>query len=276
MEIVNGSPGKVWVDLDCNDNSTFRTAYVGQLVKPTVGPAAYSAGNGVIAAAVASGAYDGTGEQYIMGLVLGNNLYEPAHSTTSNSNAITSVDSHLDTVQRRFAEGHTVAVGDKGAKVEIGIITPNTILKSKIYNSTIGTALTLLTVTTGSTNGTGFTSNATQHAVVAGFATVAGLSGANAGIYRQTYDASTTVRTVNNRFPHDIAIGDTFVSVPLVKSFSKMQVNSTALYIDGAADVTTNCFGIIVYDMWLEDRANAYCTFSFLPMHCGVFFRATS
>lgn len=268
MEIVSGSPGKYWDYVDCNDNSTYVTLYVGQAVK--------TGSDGVVNLSTASGAYDATGESMIVGVVLGTNLYKPSYSATSKSNSITSENAHTNTTERRFGEGFHVRRGDKRAMVEVGIITTETVLRAKVYNSTIGTALTLLTVTTGSTDGTGFTSNATQHTPVADMACVYGLSGANAGVYAPTKNTSTTVHATELYFPSDIAIGDTFVGAPFRLGNCLAYFDSNALFLDGSAALTTNYFGIRVVGFDLSNRANAWIDFMFNPMHLGVRYRGTT
>ena len=241
-------------------NSTSQL-YVGQVV--------YSVADGVDTIATATGAADTTSKKVPLGIVVGTNNDVPVHSLTSNSNTITGVITQAAQVAREnFGMEGQMVKGDKQAAVEVALITPLTLIKAKLYNSTLGTAPTIQTVTTGSTTGLGYTANATDVAGAADLATAHCRTGANAGLSRITDDTSTTVIANDRAFQQDIAIGDTFVRVPLRPlGLSRVQTDSLALFIDVSAAIGTNYWSINMHDLNLAEAGNEYAIFTFNADH---------
>ena len=263
FEVMDGSPRTYWADMDTTSTPTL---YHGQLVQST--------GDGVGPLAVATGAADTTAKQVIKGVIVGDNNDVKTWSSTYNANYITSVITQAAQAARETlgVEGKTPK-GDPAAKVQIAEITPQTVLRAPIFASATvhGTALTTLTVSTGSSTGLGFTSNACDFTPVADLATAYCKSGANAGIYRITDDAVTTAATNDLAFPQDIAIGDTFHRAGLrTTGLSYVNLNTTAgigLWFDGTFSPATNYFLIDVLDLDLSNAAGATVTFRFGTPH---------
>lgn len=241
MRVINASPDqRLWVPVDGTD-----TLYTNQIVK--------SSGDGVAPLGAASGAADTTNKGIPFGVVVGNDTHPaPVHDATFNSTSITGVQTQAAQVARDFegAEGQWTK-SDPQAKVLVDLIGPDSIIEAPIYNSSFGTAISLLTVTTGSTTGLGFTSNACDFTPVADLATTYCRSGANMGLQRISDDTSTTVTTNDTAFTYDIAIGDTFVRVPLRPiGLSYVQFDSESVFIDGSASPATDYY--VVNVLWLD------------------------
>ena len=242
FDIHSGSPHSIWVPVDCNGGS-FDTLYTGQIVK--------SGSDGVLPLGAASGAYDTSTEAIPFGVVIGTNKRTPSYSSTSYSESITSESPHGATTEYVLHEGTMIPKGDTSAAVKVALIQPGTIIKGSIFASTIGTALTVGTVSSGSSTGAGFTTSAINPATHrADLVTVYFRTGANRGIYRITTDSSTTVKTVEHYFPYDIAAGDKVVGTGLRVGYCKGQTDTESVFIDGAADPATNHWGLNV--LWLD------------------------
>ncbi|MFQ5493601.1 MAG: hypothetical protein ACE5DX_05600 [Candidatus Dojkabacteria bacterium] len=260
MEVVGTMHGKdfrhQWVAL----NSTSQV-YVGQLV--------YDVADGIAGIGQASGAADTTNKRVPLGVVIGTSNDVPVSSTTSNSETITGVITQADQIARANigVEGPNPK-GDKQAFAKIALVTAQTVLKVKLYNASLGTAPTLQTVTTGSTTGLGYTANATDVAGVADLATAFCRTGANAGLYRITDDTSTTVITNDRAFQQDIAVGDTFVRVPLrPQGLSFVQTDSNALFFDVSATPATNYWVINTLELNLKEAGKEYVLCTLHPDH---------
>lgn len=258
FQVIENPIRTVWVPLDTTSTPTL---YNGQLV--------YSTGDGAGNLGQASGVGDTSGKKVPMGVVVGTNNRTPVFSTTSNSDSITAVITQAAQNARDYTgvEG-AWSKGDQQAFVQVTLIGQNTILRAPIYNSTLGTAPTLLTVTTGSATGLGFTSNACDFTPVADLCTSYCRTGANAGLYRISDDTSTTVETNDVAFQNDIAIGDTFVRVP-VRPFgqSYVQTDTNALFLDCTASPATNYWIIDVIRLDLREAGKEFVEFKFNSCH---------
>ena len=263
FRVVSGSPYRTWINVD---RITGASLYVGQLVKTTV------SFDGAAPLAIASGAYDITNDQQLYGVVVGTNDLTPTFEATYGQ-YIAPVQSQANQVARRqFGASGNQSKGDPCAKVEVDVITPCTIIRGDIYNVTVGVAQTLETVTTGSTTGAGYTANACDVAPVAYMSTSYCRTGANAGLYRIRTDTSTTVATFGTYFPFDIAVGDTFVTVPLrQRGMSYAQITATTNYLgmgfDCAVTPATNYFGVNVLEMDLSVAGKEHVIFNFSAAH---------
>jgi hypothetical protein len=265
--LAHGIPDShiAWFPVDITSATNL---YVGQLVQKSTG-----AMNGVGPLAAASGAYDVTGDQQILGVVLGTNNYpltELFNATYGQYISGVAAQAGQKAIQK-LGNGGMFAKGDPQPLVQIAIIDPTTWLEGNICYTTFGTPPTLLTVTTGDTTGAGCTTNACDVATVANLATMHFRTGANAGIYRVVKSASTTTHTFDNYFPFAIAVGDTAVIVPFVQGESYANINETAGYLGVCfrSDKTaaTNYFGIIVKELDLKEAGKEKVIFRFSAAH---------
>lgn len=266
FKIDQGSPRKLWVPIDRTVGAT--SLYVGQLVKIDAGTI-----NGAAPLAAASGAADTTGEQVIFGVVCGTNDMAPYEKYIATyGQYVASVQSQADQVARKTlgVEGMHPK-GDPQPMVEVAVITPNTVLKGDICNATQGVAPSVVTVTTGSTTGAGFTTGAVDFTPVANMNTFYCRTGANRGIYRVSKTTSTTVHTFDTYWPYDVAIGDTFVAVPMRQGESFVQINETSGYLGTcfscAASPATNYFQIKVLELDLTVASKESVLFMFDTCH---------
>lgn len=250
------APHSIWVPIDSAD-----TIYTGSIVT--------SVNDGVGPVGAAAGAADTTGKAVIRGLVIGTNDDIPTLNTTYMNHSIAGVTSQAAQIARSWYgnEGQW-AKGEPQPLVKIALLTPLTMLKARIFNASWGVAPSLLTVTTGSTTGLGFTSNACDFTPVADLATSYCRSGANAGLMRISDDTSTTVETNDIAFPQDIAVGDTFVRVPM-RPFgdSYVQMDTEALFFDAAASPATDYYVINVIELNLKEAGKEYVVFTFGSVH---------
>lgn len=263
FEVVESEIRTVWAPVDYNST----TLYVGQLV---VGGLTASV-SGAVKAWNPAGEADTTADQVPFGVVVGTNNKEPVYNSTYKAEYVTGVQSQANLLARKWAYadgGGQFGPNDPQAMVKVAVIGPSTVLKGRIFTTTYGVAPTVVTVTTGSTTGAGFTSGAADHTPVAYNATVYCRTGANQGLYRVTTDTSTTTRTVNHYFPYDIAIGDTFVSVNLANlGTCKAMTDTSGTFFDNAAAVgTTNWIWIDVLEMNLATAGQEYVIFKLNPL----------
>lgn len=251
------APHMIWAPVDNVD-----TAYIGQLVKST--------GDGVGNIGAASGAADTTNKTSIFGLVVGmnDNHTNLTYDSTYNSQYITGVVTQAAQAARNYIGNEGMYVkGDSQPLVKIAVIDATTVLRGYFYNSSFGTAASTLTVTTGSTTGLGFTSNACDFTPVANLATSYCRKGANAGLYRISTDTSTTVETNQRAFRYDIAVGDQFVRLPVRQGQSYVQTDAEAIFFDGSATPATDYWIINVLTLNFETAGREYCEFTFSPVH---------
>lgn len=257
FEVVQGtSPMTLWCPLVKGD-----TCYVGQIV--------YSNNEGVSPIGAASGVADITNKRIPFGVVVGTNLYNQSFDATNAANAITDVVPLASTVDYRMIENEWVK-GDKVSMVQVAVITPETILKGPLYNGALGTAPSLLTVTTAGTVTS--TTNATDASGVDSLATLYMRTGAAAGAYRVTDDTSTTALEWDQALTITNAIGDTAVRVNGLRNRgnSRIQFDSEALYIDVAAALTADYYSVEVYRLDLETATKEHCYFRFNTYHFNV------
>lgn len=265
FEIVWGSPATIWCPVDNVDRSSWERLYVGQLV--------YALSDGVANLGQATGIADTTGGKKVpYGVVVGTNLRTPSFDTTYKGETILASDPHGSTVEFVLHGGSgKMPVGDTAAYVNVAVIAPSTVLKGRFFNAAYGTAITVGTVTTGSTSGAGFTCSAAlsdASTPVADLGTVYCRSGVNQGIYRVTTDTSATVKTVGMYFPYDIAIGDTFVNVqarPWGQSY--VQTDTEATYFNAAANPATDYWIIDVIALDLSTAGQEHVIFRFNGDH---------
>jgi hypothetical protein len=247
------------------------TLYEGQLVNWSFA----SSKQGVIAWAPA-GAADTTADHSPLGVVLGFNNRAPVFNTTYKANYGTSVSTQAAQLAREsvMVEGK-MWKSDPALMAQVAVIGPNTVLKGRIFDTTYGTAPDVVTNTATSTDGSTITTAAVDHTYPAYNAMWYCRSGANMGLYRPSYSASTTSHTFYLTWPYDIAIGDTFVAVAFSLGVTKMMTDSVGTYIeqwgnDHATSYTTNYFWSNVLEINLATAGDEYAIFSinsyqFLP-----------
>lgn len=267
ISVVHGSPQTIWVPVEAA-----ATVYVGGIV--AVNSSAPT--EGVTMLPDASGAFNITNTDVPFGVCIGTNRKNPLYNSTYKTEYITApaaADAHDGaSIEYTGVEGPW-AKGDPVPMVKIAVITPNTVLRAPIYNAAVGTAPTEVTSTNTSSDGLGITTGAIDFTPEnTSTATIYCRSGANAGAYRLLDDSSTTVHTWDKAMRNDIAVGDTFVVVPVrTHGFSTVMFDSTtAAYIDCAdANVIagTDRWGITVLRLDLSTAGNEYCEFMFASGH---------
>ena len=256
FSIVHGSPHVLWAPIVDAD-----TIYVGQIV-------ACQANEGIVPIGAASGANDGTGKQVPWGIVIGTNNYTPVYDSTYQTDKIVDATPLASTTDFRGHDG-VWAKGDKVAMAKIALIDPCTIIRGSLYNAAVGTATTVGTVITGDANGVSCTVNALE---VAGVATLASLyfrTGANAGAYRITDDSSTTAVTWDKPTTAAVAIGDTLVRANGLRVLgpSRCQFDTESIYINTAAALTSDYWGIDVIRLDLREAGKEHVDFRFNADH---------
>jgi len=224
---------------------------------------------GIVNLPQASGGDNASNLDVPLGIAVGNNAYNPSYSSTYKCEYITAAAAagpHSNTTDYRNVEGPW-SKGDSTSRamVKVELIRPGDIIRGPLFNAAVGTAPSVLTVTTGNTDGLQMVTNATQFTPVANLCTAYCRSGNNAGCYRITDDTSTTTATWDYAMPNDVAIGDTFVRVPL-RTFgeSYVQIGATSSnYIDVSASPATNYFIINVVRLDLSEAGSEFVDFMF-------------
>ena len=232
---------------------------------------------GVEVLGVASGAYDTNNDSIIGGLVIGTSnetkVFEDGTTVggTFRGEEITGVVSQANLLARtQIGNRGMYKKGEKMAMVEHIILDVTTRLRGRVYNATYGTALTVLTVTTASTDGgrtNTYITNASDLASVPNESTIFCRSGANAGLYRVLSTTSTTTHLNDVGFPFTIAVGDTFVMVPQQQGYSRIQVDAESTFINGAA--ITSYYGVFIDKMDLRIAGEESIEFRFIGNHFG-------
>jgi len=263
FQVVQSPHKPIWVPVDYN-GTTEQTVYVGQIV---VSGYTASCSGGVKGWTIA-GIADTTADQVPFGVVMATNNAVPVYND-HGVEYITSVTSQANLLARdsRGVEGKMYR-NDPQAMVQVMKLSADVVLKGSIYNAEYGVAPTVVTVTTGSTTGEGFVSGAVDHTPVAYNATVACRKGSNRGLYRVTSDTSGSTRTVEMNYPHDIAIGDTFVGVNLTTTGQcNAYFDDAGTFIDNAAAVrTTNYIHIDMEELSLMEPGKEYAIFRINPV----------
>jgi hypothetical protein len=251
------------------DITTATNLYVGQLVQLSTG-----AMNGVGPLAAASGAYDVSGDQQILGIVIGTNNYPMTELFSATyGQYISGVASQAGqkAIQKMGGGSYSFPINDPAPRVLVAIINNTTWLEGSIYNATVGVAPTVVTVTTGDATGAGCTTGSCDVATVANMCTLYFRTGLNAGRSRIIKSASATTHTFDEYFPDAIAVGDTGVIVPLRQGGSYAQITSTSGYLgmgfNCAATAATNYFGIDVKYLDLAEAGKERVVFRFNASH---------
>lgn len=241
-----------WLDwFQVNYNST---CYVGQLVKIT--------GSGLEAIGAAGA---GPAVIYPFGVIVGFNDQNPTYSSTYKNNYAAGVA----TIALQNARKWTGTEGmnskkDGAVMAQVAVIDSKTVLQGDIFNTTYGTAPTVVTATTGSTLGAvNMVHSASDAASVAYMHTYCGRSGLNRGFYRVPYSTSTTTPTFYLAWPNPWSIGDTYVVANCSVGRSKIQLDSTSTFIDNAGATSSNYYDVDIYSLSLETAGKETATFRF-------------
>jgi len=204
-----------------------------------------------------------------MGVIIGFNATagNMVHNTTYHCQQMTApsvTGTHDSTTQFRGVEGPW-SRGDKMAMAHIHHIDPTTVIRGDIFDTTYGTAVSEVLVTTGcGGDGIGCTTAAGTATLVAQFGTIYMRSGANMGIYRTLTNTSTTAQTWLQAMPHDVAVGDSALIVGLrTHGTCRMDIDAAAMFVDANHDHTTNWFNINVRRLDLSTPGKEYVEFTF-------------
>jgi hypothetical protein len=234
---------------------TGETMYEGQLLKSA---RAASAGGQVAPADIATENREDASQ--IMGICTG--------IVDGSSGYVTPVSGTAKYGQKTTYSTTMADITSKGpSEVEVTLVIPGiTLVKGYIFDVVWGTALTELTVTTGSTGKVITHASDTIAGITDDFSTVYCRSGANRGLYRVVTGATANAQTVTVPFPRAITAGDVFVSATCVLGLGGLQVATGIDAIDGDAvlDATTGTgyYTVFYHEINLEETGQEYAVFS--------------
>ncbi len=267
ISVVHGSPQSIWVPVEAA-----ATVYVGGLV--AVNSSAPT--EGVTVLPDAAGIFNETNYDVPLGVCIGTNRKNPLYSSTYLTEYITcpgATDPHDGASLEYVGVEGAWAKGDPVAMVKVALIGPDSVLKAPIRNAAIGTAPTVVTATNTSADGLGITTDAMDFTNEnTSLGSIHCRTGGNAGAYRILDSASATVHTWDRAMRSDIAVGDTFVGVPLrTHGFSTVMFDATtAMFIDCAdapVQAGTDRWAITVIRLDLNNAGNEYAEFMFAANH---------
>lgn len=261
FKIAEGEGRTYWAATD--GSSTY---YMGQIVTAIAASKANTPGT-CLPLAVPAGVADTTNFQVPIGIVVGFNDAIPTYS--NGIQYTTGVLTQAAQLARSWTGNEGMyAKGDPQVLVQIAEILPHTVIEGPICNAALGTAPTVVTSTAADT--TGWTSAGTTGSCdftpVANICTVYCRKGTNKGLYRTTNDTSATAPDVTVAFPYDVAIGDTFVRVPMKQGRCDIYIGGPGLYIDCSLTATNN-FAVLCYELDLEVAGQERAYFRFMNMH---------
>jgi hypothetical protein len=257
--VVEAPMRTIWVPVGYVTTATPKTLYVGQLVTNTIA----TTSNGVMPF-VQSGTPD---TRVPFGVVIGTNNKEPVYDATYKAEYITSVNTQATLLARKWALAEGMwAKGDSQAMVQIAVIGPSTVLKGRIFAGAYGTAPTVGTCSAISTDGLSVTCGTAGLGLtrIAYNSTIYCRTGANAGLYRISYDTDTTLNatTLYIPFPYDTAVGDTFVSVNAAVGQTLLTFDALGTYINGqAAQSASNRVNMLELDLSVAGQESAIFSF---------------
>jgi len=256
FKIVHNSPQTIWVPV-----LAAQTVYNGSLIGVDVTTPL----EGVMALPVAAGASNTTNKDIPFGVVVGNNNIAGVAGGDSYITAPAAGAAYGSTAQYQGVEGPW-AKGDPIAMVQVAGIDPTTVLRGRLYDTTLGVAPPPVTVTvnTGG-DGLGCTTGAATVASVARFSTLYFRSGANAGVYRTLTSASDTTHTWLQAIKKELTTSDTAVVLNGFRPYglSLCQIDATARFFDVNAALTADYFKINVLRLDLSVAGQEYVEFQF-------------
>ena len=203
-----------------------------------------------------------------LGVVVGNNNVSGSDVADSGGQYITQVAAgatYGSTAQYQPVEGED-PIGDRLAKVLVHRISPHTVIRAPIWDTTLGTDLAAVACTVASGgDGIGCTTAATTVATVPNFSTIYVRTGANRGVYRTLTSTSTTAHTWLHAMPADVAVGDSCVVINGLRPYGicKMQTDATGVFVDANAALTSHNFWIDVRRLDLSTAEAQYVEFTF-------------
>jgi hypothetical protein len=262
MQVVHPkSNQRIWVPVEPAE-----TIYVGALVGVDIATPL----EGVRPLPAATGANNTTNKDIPFGICIGTNntAANQVFSTTYKTDYITQVAAgavYNSTTQYQGVEG-PFSKGDPQAMVLVDLIDPSTIIRAPIYNAGVGTAPTVVTVSTyDGGDGIGCTTSATDATTIANFATLYFRTGACAGIYRTLTSNSTTTHTWLKAMPKSCAVGDRAVVINGLRPYgpSYAIVDAEGLYINCGAALSSDYFIIHVVRLDLSVAGQEYVEFRF-------------
>ena len=144
------------------------------------------------------------------------------------------------------------------------IVSPGAVYRLLLSGgATENTALSLYTVTTGSSDGLAVTTGTDWTSPEFDEGSVWGYEGANAGKLRKITSTSSTSATVIVAFPYDTAVGDTFLRAPYTPTQTEtLQLTTNCTQADASIAVGTggtwHIVEILNRDISMEGRTNSY------------------
>jgi len=224
--------------------------YVGQLVRADT-----NAGGSIEPIANAAAGPDTT--SYILGMVTAIRT-SPTYDSTFQGDLGT-----YDTTQATQVANDPVGP----ALADITVIRPGDKIKAPIVNATIGTALDLQTVTTGSADGLTFVANAITSST-SQYSTSYCRTGANRGQYRKVTTGNATTQTVLVGFTYDIAVGDTFVTAQCSMPGMPLHWDADSQFqaVDGDSAIS-NYYRGTTLELNLEESGREFIVFTINPVH---------
>lgn len=226
--------------------------YVGQMIRADAG----TSGLGGHVSPMAASAAGPDVTSSILGICTGI-VTSATYSSTYSGNGAT-----YDTTQAAQVANDPVGA----AEIEVTMLAPGDMVKAPIAFTTVGTAPTVLTCTTGSADGLTFVSNALSQATIDDFSTVYCRTGANRGIYRVVTTGATATQTMTVAFPYDIAAGDTFVAVQLVLGKCHWDIGSQfQAWLGNAA--LSNYYEGYCHQLNLEEAGREFAVISIAAHH---------
>ncbi len=216
------------------------TLYVGQIVTWCFQDAGTKSQG--LQAYAGTGAAGTTTDQSPLGVVIGFNNRTPLFNTTYKAEYGTAVTTVAAQQAREsvLAEG-TMWHNDPALMAHVALIDQTTILKGRIFLAAYGTAPLVVTNTAADTTGVTITTAAMAQATVAYNNMWYCRSGLNMGLYRMSYNASTTSHTFYLRWPYGLAANDTFVCVHFGLGTQKANFDDIGTYIETNGD--SNSYG---------------------------------
>lgn len=263
FSVVHDSPQTIWVPV-----LAAQTIYTGSIVAwDTDTPL-----EGVSPYVPATGHNNTTAKDVPFGIVVGNNNISANvnYSSTYKAEYITAGSagsSHGSTTKFANVEGPW-AKGDPLAMVEVAVINPSTVIRGPLFNAAVGTAPTVVTVssqTTGGGTGVGCTTGSSDVATVANFGTIYFRSGANTGAYRTVTSASATAHTWLQATKEDVSVGDTAVVINGLRTagMGKFITDTTGLYVDINGALTSHNNWVNILRLDLSTAGKEYVEFQF-------------
>lgn len=260
--LINEPVVTKWFPVDYNAV----TLYEGQLVSWS-----FADSNEGLSAWNVAGVADTTADQAPLGIVTGFNNKVPLFDTTYKAHYGTSVSTQAAQIARdsRMVEGK-MWKNEKALCAQVAVIDSTSVIKGRIFNAAYGTACAVVTNTAQSTDGSTITTSALSYTMPAYNTMFYCRSGANMGIYRPGYAASTTTHTFHLCWPYDIEVGDTFVACGLSLGNCKAMFDSVGTYIeqygvDNATVYSVNCLWVDCFEINLATAGDEYAIFRINP-----------